>query len=207
MNNNQRFAAEIITLLCLGGTILVKAAPQATEETIRARRFEVIGKDGKVRVEIGVDKEDAPRLRLLDNNENERAVLELSPDGSPKLALNNGEKGATVSLDVDNRAAGLSIYGVATNSSDGSANRVVGLHVYKSKEAELSIADSLLSPSGHVYTSRNRLAVGVDETDSTFFTLASKKQGEHINARVSTSGQASLVIYDKNNRRLWSIPK
>lgn len=206
MTNNQRFVAELLVLLIVGAAVLSKAAPQKPDDVLRARRFEVIGKDGKARIELAVDEEDRPHVRLLDTQGKERAALQLYRDGSPELSLTDPANGATVLLNVEDRAAGLSIYGSHSDTPEGITNRVIGLRVYKGQQAGLHIADSLTSHSGHVATSRALLNEEVEENGNAELILSGKKQPGRTTAHVSLSGQAGIAIYDKRNKRIWTAP-
>jgi hypothetical protein len=58
MTNNQRFLAELVVLLIIGGAIYAKATParqnkQVAPKVVRAQKFELVDKDGKTYAILG----------------------------------------------------------------------------------------------------------------------------------------------------------
>ncbi len=62
-----------------------KAAPVA--EVVRAKRFELVDGQGKVRALLSVQPDGASRFEVLDKDRKARAVLRLYPDGTPVLEM------------------------------------------------------------------------------------------------------------------------
>ena len=155
MTNNQRFVAELLVLLIVGAAVLSKAAPQKPDDVLRARRFEVLGKDGKARIELAVDEEDRPHVHLLDTQGNERAALQLYRDGSPELSLTDPANGASVLLNVEDRAAGLSIYGSHSDTPEGTTNRVTGMSPPASSSSLTMLPGSHFQISRRVWIQQN----------------------------------------------------
>ena len=56
-------------------------------EVVRARRFELVDSEGKVRAALAVDEEGVPGLALSDGDGNVRAALILGREGIPRLNL------------------------------------------------------------------------------------------------------------------------
>jgi hypothetical protein len=91
-------ARELSAKIAAAQGTLAKALGQ---KVVRAQRFEVVAKDGKVRAVLDVDKDGrSPRLRLCDKDGNVRARLGLGKDGAPGLLLwgKGGEARAMLDL-------------------------------------------------------------------------------------------------------------
>ncbi len=72
--------------------------PAPLPNVLKAERFEVVGKDGKVRAFLSILEDGRPTLALLDDKGELRAWLFLSADGSPRLVLSH--KGLLVLTDA-----------------------------------------------------------------------------------------------------------
>lgn len=70
-------------------TKLADAAPTTSQPVLRAERFEVVDKNGKIRALLTTLEDGRPTLALVDESGEFRVWLFLSQDGSPKLVLTN----------------------------------------------------------------------------------------------------------------------
>lgn len=96
----------------LGAHWALNAAPAVVQKTwdlppvIRAERFEVVDRDGKLRATLGTGSTGAPGLVLsdglvlIDNNGQPRANLGLAADGAPGLMLYDPGLRYRIALDV-----------------------------------------------------------------------------------------------------------
>ncbi len=96
----------------IGANWVLIGAPVWAQKTcelppvIRAERFEVVGKDGKLRATLGVGSTGAPGLVLsdglvlIDNSGQPRANLGLAADGAPGLMLYDPGLRYRIALDV-----------------------------------------------------------------------------------------------------------
>jgi len=95
-----------IVAACLVAVVAIAYAAGKTSapEVIRARRFEAVDPEGRVRGLMGMGSDGgSPVLALIDEKGKQRALLSLDPDGNPNLGLYD-EKGtmrAVLSLAAD----------------------------------------------------------------------------------------------------------
>src|SRR5579864_4159459 len=92
MTNKQRLTAELAALLLIGFVVAGRSGPRdkPVPDVLRAHRFELVDKAGKLRCDIRVDEDlNSPYLRMLDTNGKERLALMLSDNQSPRLLLND----------------------------------------------------------------------------------------------------------------------
>ena len=96
--------------LLLGGAVLLgQAAPEEIPEVMKARRFEVVDKNGEFRAGLGASV-DGGTMVFADKTGAFRADLDFAQDGAVVLSLRN-EKGKTrTSFFVGNNKPGLVLY-------------------------------------------------------------------------------------------------
>jgi len=84
--SNRRLRVGLIaSVLVLGATVLAGAA--LIEDEVKAGRFLLVGKGDQGRAELGFTPDGMPRLKLEDRDGYRRAELGLNPDGRPTVGL------------------------------------------------------------------------------------------------------------------------
>ncbi|MBI2900455.1 MAG: hypothetical protein HYY17_09725 [Planctomycetes bacterium] len=80
-------AVFFLGALALAGLAFLRARPAWVQDTTRAHRFELVGKDGKTRVVIEEDAKGEPGLAVLDKDGRRRLSLRVGEKGQAKAAL------------------------------------------------------------------------------------------------------------------------
>ena len=108
--SRSKWAIVVVVLVVLAAVATAYAAGKTAapvQEVVRAKRFELVDAEGRVRIEIGMGGVDrrwqTPGVRLLDQKGNVRATLEVYPQGHPNLTLRDekGEVRAMLALAFD----------------------------------------------------------------------------------------------------------
>lgn len=69
-------------------------AMEGHSEVIKTSKVEIVDKDGKVRGVLGLRDDGTPELRFVDDDETNRLLTRLHPDGTPILVMwGKGGKG------------------------------------------------------------------------------------------------------------------
>lgn len=172
----------------LGLLLLVGATGDKLAEEIRARRFVLVGSDGKDRASLSEEPDGEVRLVLMDKDGKLRAGWSVLADGSPRLTLYhvNGEEGINVKLTQQGSSV-LKFYGPA-----GKVRAVMGVAV---------VAGGDGIP-----------VFGLTESDGTDLTLAGYGLGitdkdEKRRARLwFVNGSPILTLWDKDGKVIWEAP-
>jgi hypothetical protein len=82
-----------LTLCLLGLQIFAPGliGASASVDVVEAQRFRLLGADGVIRGEWGIDEDGSARLSLLDQRRQPRLNLTVLESGSPGMALINGD--------------------------------------------------------------------------------------------------------------------
>ena len=89
-------------VLLVGGRLFepvpVAAQFEQAPEVVKARSFQLVDRQGKVRAELGLDRDEKPSLILRDAAGKDRVGLVVEPDGSPALILSDAAEKVRASL-------------------------------------------------------------------------------------------------------------
>jgi hypothetical protein len=91
IERTQRGLIVAVVLLSTAATVVLFAgASRLPQETVMASRFVLMGKDGRVRGALGIDKDGVASLSLLGPNGGPIPIsLSVSPNGKPAINLND----------------------------------------------------------------------------------------------------------------------
>ena len=125
-------------VLLVGGRLLgpgvVMAQDKAAAEVVKAKRFEVVDAQGRVRAALGFTEDGKQVLNLSDEAENVRASLRLAPDGSPVLGMRDAAGKAQIMLAMTKEGQMLGM-------SDGAGNLQAQLFAQSDGQSALILHD------------------------------------------------------------------
>ncbi len=202
-------------VVLIGGRVWQPAVP----EVVRARRFEVVDKDGNTRVRLGPGMKkdwDMPvdGLVLYDGTGKARAALWVFPNGSTELALYDGAERQRVSLAALSLAVpfGVEHTGSEANAQlkflDSAGNPRAGLSLHSDGGPWLDFQDA---------TGMIRASLNLMDDSSPSLRLWDKKGTSRAvlgttslrtvkTAEVRMRPESSVVLFDKDGTVIWQAP-
>jgi hypothetical protein len=184
-------------VLLIGGrvwhpaTAAAQGRQAAVADVIRARSFAVVGKQGELRLRLGVLPDGDPGLKLYDRRGSTRAALTLLPaDGTPELTMYDTRGELLVALDGD--------------SEQGAS---LGLYVRAGEPGAILEAGKPDEPAASLELYRaGDLAAYLDVADGSSLWLHDAKGKRRTVLGVQTEGPPGLRIWDASDKLIWQAP-
>jgi hypothetical protein len=126
--------------LGLGVVMETKAAPrQATKEApevLQARQFQVVDRDGTVRMQLGLEADGASRLTMLGPNNKKALVAQVNDRGEASFSLRDHNEQERASISVSEEKGTVV---ALTGSANGDAQPIAALAVLPDNSEALSM--------------------------------------------------------------------
>jgi hypothetical protein len=190
---NRNLRRGCIIILTCAAVFVSVGAKQASKRTIEANEFVLRGLDGQVQATLSTDSSGDARLVFLDHTTKTKAVLAADRlafsdwAGNPTIALRPSSDGGTLILSGKD-AGGLEL------SRD---SKQAGLYVTTGHDWEsLTVA---IKKDGEFLQN----GPAIELTDEKGFKA---KLGQAVSAGKATTSAASLLMYGKDGKVIWSAP-
>jgi len=122
MSKPKQFAGIVLGAfmgLGLGVVIETKAAPRrdAVPDLLQARQFQVVDRDGAVRMQLGIESDGISRLTMFGPNNKKTLVAQVNGHGEAGISLRDGEEQERASLSVsEDKGTVVALTGASTGT-------------------------------------------------------------------------------------------
>lgn len=166
---------------------------------VRAGSFQLTDAEGRVRAELTVLEDGAPRFRLLDKMGRDRARVGLSPDDQPSISLYDQDGYETGGFQTDKDTTALHLSSIERRGLRHSIN----LSAHRNGTLALDMSDYLGTHAvGHVR--RAELKTG---SENPYLVLSGGERGGYALISSGNSEAAAVRLFFREEKPYWTTPR
>jgi len=201
MKNRQNWLYAMLALTggIIGGTIAAELAPTVAMaarqmHTVRAQKFELVDNQGNQRGVMEVTSRGTADLSLMDGSGRDRGEFRVSKDGSAQVAFYDQDGNRRVAVG----AAGTGRNGVGIYSANG--RQIASLSVAEdSNESNLTLYDPM--------TGRARVGLGVTTSGAPALVLFDDKGRDRLELHIGDKGNPGIALADESGKSIAGLPE